>query len=137
MAQDCITPCVDIDINQLTTGELAGTGVFDILMKTSREHLIREHSAGRITGQDFTQAYISMLQVVMTQATQFALVKDKTAYDISLVSAQTNLVNQQEENAVQEGLNLIKQNELMQAQIDKLKEETIAISKQTGFTTLK
>lgn len=106
MAQECITPCVDIDINQLTTGTLDGTGVFDILMKTSREHLIREHSAGRITGQDFTQAYISMMQAVMAQATQYALMKDKTAYDISLVSAQTNLIKQQEDNAIKEGLSI-------------------------------
>lgn len=106
MPQECITPCVDIDITQLTTGELVGTGVFDILMKTSREHLIREHSAGRITGQDFTNAYISMMQAVMVQATQYALMKDKTAYDISLVSAQTNLVKQQEDNAIKEGLSI-------------------------------
>lgn len=115
MAQECITPCVDIDITQLTTGELDGTGVFDILMKTSREHLIREHSAGRITGQDFTNAYISMMQAVMAQATQYALMKDKTAYDISLVSAQTNLVKQQEDNAIKEGLNIEANTALVEA----------------------
>lgn len=117
MAHECIEPCITINNDTLTTGEFEGTGVFDVLMGSVRDHLSREYKAGRITGDNFTAAYTLAMQNALSQATQYALMKDKTAYEISNLSRQAAILEVQENNLKLEGDNLEVNNRLLESQI--------------------
>lgn len=65
----------------LTTGVVGGTGAFDVLMKSTRAHLREEYDAGRITGAEYTKAYIAMTQGAMANATQFLLSREQAFWE--------------------------------------------------------
>ena len=69
------------DVSLLTTRDLKGTGVFDVLMDTVRMHLQAEWDAGRITGEQYSQVYVSALSAVLQQSTTYIL-NHKTAKKI-------------------------------------------------------
>lgn len=73
-----ITP---ITIEQLTTKTVGGTGVFDILMSTMKVHLDEQYKSQRITGREFTEAYIANSNAAMQTAVQFLLGKDMALYN--------------------------------------------------------
>lgn len=123
-----------ITINDLTTAELDGTGVFDVLMRTAKAHLDQEYRLNRIKGPEYATVYLGALTAVMGQAMQFLLTKDKAANDAALIQAQTRLVeaqilkqaidkalvDQQILNMQAEILNVPKQGALIDAQVDKV-----------------
>jgi len=76
-----------IDLNQLTEGIINGNGVFDKLMQVIKLHLQEEYKANRISGAEYTKAYISGVDVALQQSMQFLLTKDN-AY---LQSVQTQV----------------------------------------------
>lgn len=69
-----VTP---LTVEQLTTRTPGGTGVFDALMDTYRLHLREEMEKGRITGAEYTKAYIALAESAMNQAAAFLLGKDQ------------------------------------------------------------
>lgn len=69
-----VTP---ITVDMLTTGNIEGTGVFDLMMKSVKAHLRAEYDGGRITGAEYTKAYIASIQATLSNATQFLLGKDQ------------------------------------------------------------
>lgn len=69
-----VTP---LTVEQLTTRQPGGTGVFDALMDTFRAHLLEEMERGRITGAEYTKAYIACAESAMNQAAAFLLGKDE------------------------------------------------------------
>jgi hypothetical protein len=71
---DDITP---VDINQLTTGVVGGTGVFDRLMASLTAHLKVEYTANRISGAEYTKAYIGVMAAALQTAEHFLLTKDQ------------------------------------------------------------
>lgn len=58
-------------IRNLTTETLNGSGVFDVLMRSTGNHLRQEYEEQRITGAEYSQAYLSALSNVMQTAVQF------------------------------------------------------------------
>lgn len=66
-----------LTVEQLTTREPGGSGVFDALMDTYRIHLLEEMDKGRITGSEYTKAYIALSESAMNQAAAFLLGKDQ------------------------------------------------------------
>lgn len=66
-----------LTVEQLTSREPGGTGVFDALMDTYRTHLREEMEKGRITGAEYTKAYIALAESAMNQAAAFLLGKDQ------------------------------------------------------------
>ena len=64
----------------LTEGDnsLTGSGTFDLLMKGFKAHLRKEFDAGRITGQEYTKAYIAITESAMTTGAQFLATRDAT-----------------------------------------------------------
>lgn len=62
---------------ELTTGVVAGSGTFDILMKSMKEHLKEEYDRGRITGAEYSKTYISLTTAALSTATQFLLGRDQ------------------------------------------------------------
>jgi hypothetical protein len=60
----------------LTTKTIDGTGTFDVLMSSMLAHLKGEFDKGRITGAEYTKAYVNLTQTVLSNAVQFLLGKD-------------------------------------------------------------
>ncbi len=60
----------------LTTGSIAGTGTFDKLMVGVAAQLKGEFDNNRITGAEYTKAYIGITQSALSIAAQFLLGKD-------------------------------------------------------------
>lgn len=61
----------NLDIKELTTAEIGGTGVFDVLMKTTALHIRAEYDANRITGPEYSQVYLGGLQATLATSVQY------------------------------------------------------------------
>lgn len=77
-----------IEIADLTSGTVDGTGVFDKLMTSLVAHLKVEYNANRISGAEYTKAYIGAVSVALQTASQFILAKDSAYWQAMLVQAQ-------------------------------------------------
>ena len=75
-------------IDDLTTGVVAGTGVFDKLMVSLTAHLKVEYEANRISGAEYTKAYLGVVTAALGAASQFLLTRDQTYWQSLLVQAQ-------------------------------------------------
>lgn len=69
-----------LTIGLLTERKVDGEGCFDQIMTALKAHLKEEYEAGRITGAEYTKAYIAMMQEALQQAVQFLLGKDNAYY---------------------------------------------------------
>lgn len=105
-----------LDIPAFTGGEQKGSGIFEELMRAVKSHLAEEHKAGRITGDQYTKAYIVSLEAAMAQGSNYLL--------------QHQLINQQIRLLDQEILAAEKNVELVQKQIDKMDAEIQLINAQ-------
>lgn len=86
---------------------VSGAGSMDTLMNTFMLHLDREFKNGRITGAEYTKAYIASVQAAAQGAIQFLLQKDQAYWQaltaqmglitgrVSLAIAKTQLANVQ------------------------------------------
>lgn len=90
------------DINDFTTNNLSGNGIFDRMMNSVELHIQDEYKKNRITGANYATVYLGALQSVLQCATQFVTVvdnswleleklkleRDKLAIEIELQKAQ-------------------------------------------------
>ena len=67
-----------INTADLTTQVIDGTGTFDALMHTVKVHLQEEFDASRISGSDYTTAYIQLMGTAMQVAVQYAVSKPES-----------------------------------------------------------
>lgn len=77
-----------IEIDDLTTGVVGGTGAFDKLMVSLVAHLKVEYAAARISGAEYTKAYLGAVQQALQTAAQFLLTKDQAYWGAILAQAQ-------------------------------------------------
>lgn len=77
-----------LTVADLTTGAIDGPGVFDALMRGFKAHLTKEFEDGRITGNDYTKAYIALTESAMSQGIAFLLGKDNAFWQSSLARLQ-------------------------------------------------
>lgn len=124
-------------LNDLTTGVLEGTGVFDKLMATAKAHLDAEFKKGSIRGPEYSQVYLGQVQAVLQTSVQFLANRQKISLEADLlaaqialagaqllqVQAQTELVHAQTELAVQQKLNAVIEGTVLVAQECKLRAE--------------
>lgn len=61
----------------LTTGVVDGSGTFDAMMKGFAAHLKVEYQANRITGAEYTKAFIALTESAMNGAVQYLLGRDQ------------------------------------------------------------
>lgn len=61
----------------LTSTTIDGSGVFDVLMRGYKVHLKEEFEKGRITGADYTKAYIELTAAAMQGGIQYLLARDQ------------------------------------------------------------
>lgn len=80
-----ITP---VTVTDLTDGQVTGPGVFDALMRGFKAHLQQEWDAGRITGDDYTKAYIALTESAMSQGVAFLLQKDQAFWQAQMIQVQ-------------------------------------------------
>ena len=137
---------VTLDITKLTECTLEGSGVLDKLLHTARVHLQDEFQQGRITGKEYSNAYIAIYDRMVQSAIAYTLAAEKAPYEIAQleaqtalteeqrkqveeetryrlpaeiqqIQAQTALTTQQKVNLTAEALNIPKQGELIDAQV--------------------
>lgn len=81
------------DIPRLTEADLTerkvnGAGMFDGIMSSIDAHIRREYEAGRITGKDYAEAYMTLTQTALGSAVQYLLAKDQSFYQAQLAQMQ-------------------------------------------------
>lgn len=81
-------PVTPIVVGDLTNGNIEGPGVFDALMRGFKAHLQVEFEAMRITGDDYTKAYIALTESAMSQGVQFLLEKDQSFWQAQMIQVQ-------------------------------------------------
>ena len=77
-----------LTIDDITSGSVTGTGIFDKLMATVAAQLQSEFQADRITKSDYGQVYVSALNATLAQAIQFLLTKDQAAIQAAILIGQ-------------------------------------------------
>lgn len=75
-------------LDQLTQGSVSGDGAFEKIMCSMREHLQIEYEKGRITGDQYTKAYIELTSLAMQTALQFVMGKDLAYWQAMLAKEQ-------------------------------------------------
>jgi hypothetical protein len=81
----------DIDpvtVTELTEKVVNGDGVFDCLMTSIKNHLKEEFDQGKITGTDYTKAYVELTGLCLSSAIQFLLNKDQSYHQAVLAQMQ-------------------------------------------------
>ena len=106
----------EILISEVTTGALNGDGIFDELMRGIQLRLDEEYSNNRLRGTDYSKVYLGSLQSSMQQAMAFALGRQQA-------DAQAELTKAQLAKTTAEVVNLVKQGELIDQQILKMKSD--------------
>lgn len=125
----------DLIVNDdLTTISLTGSGVFDILMQTATLHLKSELQAGRITGANYTQAYMAAMQYAMQNAVQFVTSSKQINGQLLLLEQQTltelrntNLIEQKvvtEKAQTSDEIDTVPVAGVIKAQVDQLRSNT-------------
>ena len=82
-----------LDVSNVTTGTINGTGMFDVMMQTVFLHLQREYASGRITGDMYAKAYIEIMNNTLAQATQYVVAAFQATANDELVAAQIRKIN--------------------------------------------
>lgn len=78
-----------------TSGAVDGTGIFDVMMQGMKAQLQEEFTKGRITGAEYTKAYMAMMQVAAQNSTQYLLGRDQAYW--GAVTAQVDAVTKRVE----------------------------------------
>lgn len=136
-----------LEINDLTVGvdstdPVLGTGYFDKLMIAAKEHLTREYTEQRITGDTYAQAYIAMMQGVLQTASNFLVASynaneqhELTKEELARIRAQTENIQQQTLNLTAEYSNITKQGQLIDAQTITQEAQATNINEDTKVKT--
>jgi len=125
---DVTTPIVPDPVPKITIDDLTtvdkkeGTGTFDILMRSVKEHMADEYTQGRIQGAEYATVYLGALQQTMQQSIAFLLAKDKQSYELTLLQLQADM------------LELSKQE--MDAKIALLEAQTAKVEQDTALAVL-
>lgn len=81
--------------DDLTTRKVAGNGTFDALMESFANHIKTEFEKGRITGAEYSKAWVSLTEGAMNTATQFLLGKDAAFWQAIAAQNQAKLAQVQ------------------------------------------
>ena len=85
----------ELDVRDLTTGEAAGAGLYDELMRTSQSHIKKEFDAGRIAGSDYAQVYLGAMQSNLQNSVQYLLQYLTVNKQLELMGWQINQAKKQ------------------------------------------
>lgn len=88
-----------LTIDQLTTGDVGGTGVFDQLMKSMGAHLLKEMEKGRISANEYTKIYTQGMEAALGAGVQFLLGRDEAFWNAQSAQVQAFTARVQMETA--------------------------------------
>ena len=91
-----------VTVADLTSGAVNGTGSFDKLMAGISVHLKNEFDKNRITGAEYTKAFIASTELALNQGAAFALACDKQYWENLLTQQQAIVSRLQAENLLAE-----------------------------------
>lgn len=91
-----------LSIADLTSGTVAGTGAFDKIMVSLAAHLKNEYDKNRITGAEYTKAFIAATELALSQGASFTLACERQYWDTLLLQQQTIAAKLQAENLLAE-----------------------------------
>ena len=127
-----------LDIKSLSGGEVAGAGLFDELMRTTKAHLQQEFNDNRLVGADYANVYLGNIQSNMSAALQYLLSYEGTNLQNELIAEQVQGADLDNQLRQDQLLTNAKQRELIDAQIAvqtnnalKIVEETKLVTQQT------
>lgn len=140
-----------ITTQDLTQATLEGSGVFDVLMRTTKAHLEAEFAKGRIKGPEYSTVYLGSLTQVLQTAVGFLLAREKTDLEAQLLTKQialadaqliqlqkqTLLIEQQTRNAVTENTVLVAQECKLRAEFDHIMANVTRVGKESELLTQK
>jgi hypothetical protein len=72
----------------LTTGVVGGSGTFDIIMSSMKEHLSEQFELNRITGDQYARAYIELTTAGLSSSVQYLLGRDQAYWAAILAQMQ-------------------------------------------------
>lgn len=101
---DAYDVLVRLSDSDLTTGAINGTGAFDKLMVGVAAQLQGEYDAGRITGVEYTKAYIALTGSALSSSLQYLLSRDAAYWQAvqaqaASVTARVQLATAKAQNA--------------------------------------
>ena len=76
---------VDITLPEFTEAILDGSGVFDVLMRSTKAHLEEEYQKNRIKGAEYATVYLGAMQYVMQTSLELLLQKRRAALEAALL----------------------------------------------------
>ena len=79
-------PVDKLTVEQITTGEIGGSGVFDKIMAGMKAQLKEEFDKNRITGAEYTKVYIALMEGALQNSVQFLVQRDASYW--AAISAQ-------------------------------------------------
>lgn len=116
----------DFNVNELTSGELNGSGVLDALITTAKAHLKEELDAGRIRGTDYANALSQLIIHAMGEATNYAIAKVKLAAELKDLAVETATKQFSLDNILpKEANNLVLSGEQIAAQTKQTVQQTV------------
>lgn len=121
-------PTPALTIADLTQATLAGSGIFDVLMRANKAHLDAEYEKSRIKGTEYATVYLGSLESVMRTALEFLLQKDKQALESQLLEQQIMLAQVEVQKANAELA-------ILQANLTKIPAEIALLNAQTAQVT--
>ena len=107
-----------LNVTELTTAEIAGTGVFDVLMQSVKNHVQEEHAKSRITGKEYATVYLEALQSTMAQSVEYLLRAKTLGFELDNLGKQGVLLDHQAEIAIKDAQLKFAQIAQTQAQTD-------------------
>lgn len=73
-----------LNIQDITTAAVDGTGVFDVLMRSVAAQLEDQLDRGRITGTDYASVYTAAMTATLDQAIKLTFQRQLQAYDVMI-----------------------------------------------------
>ncbi len=116
-----------VTIEELTSRQAFGSGIFDAIMESIHNHLKIEYESGRITGAEYATTYTRLTEAGLTNAVQFCLQKNQAYYNGVLAQAQ----------AVTAGIQAQLAALTAKLQFAKTKAEALHIAAEYALTTMK
>ena len=116
-----------VTIDELTSRQAFGTGIFDAIMESIHNHLKIEYESGRITGAEYATTYTRLTEAGLSNAVQFCLQKNQAYYNGVLAQAQ----------AVTAGIQAQIAALTAKVQLAKTKAEALGIAAEYALTTMK
>lgn len=106
----------ELTVDKLTEVVVSGKGVFDVLMRATKEHLEQEHKKSRITGANYSEVYLSSLQLAMSTALEFLTRGRKDHLEMQVLQQQAILAQVEVMKAKAQLAQILQQTSLIEAQ---------------------